>query len=81
MEPPYDGGGDADGGEIIFDVSVEARGDPAVVFDSLDNVALAIDRFVVVVLDRSVLSRRDDRLAAAFDQPFAQLGIAEGRPI
>lgn len=62
-----------------MDFAVEAGGDAAPVLDaaehSFDDVALLVDRFVVVVLDFAVFTRRDDGLGSALAQPFAQ-GLA-----
>lgn len=42
---------------------------------ALDDVALAVDSGVVIVMDLAVLAGRDDSLGPASSQPFAQ-GLA-----
>ncbi|MCP1472428.1 hypothetical protein J3E64_004146 [Sphingobium sp. OAS761] len=76
LQPPNDGGGEADGPHEVFDVAVEAGCDAAPVFEaaehSLDDVALFLDGAVVIVLDLAVFARRNDGFGAALDEPFAQ---------
>jgi hypothetical protein len=55
LEPPDNCGGDADCGEVVLHVAVESRCDPVLAFDapegSLNDVSLAVELFVVEVLD------------------------------
>lgn len=76
LQPPDDGGGEADGAHEVFDVAIEAGCDAPPVLEAaehaLDDVALLVDGAVVIILELAVFARRDDGLGASSNQPFPQ---------